>query len=53
MLNKGPIILVMNDEVGDKGYYYNKNDGLVQQAFDGLDIDEMRLRIEILRMLLN
>ncbi len=33
----------MKDEVGDKGYYYNKDDGLIQQVFDGLDIDETRL----------
>ena len=41
--NKVPILSVMKDEVGDKGYYYNKNDGLIQQVFDGLDIDETRL----------
>ncbi|MGH2116693.1 hypothetical protein [Aerococcus sp. L_32] len=41
--NKMTIISVMKDEVGDKGYYYNKNDGLIQQVFDGLDIDETRL----------
>lgn len=38
--NKVPILSVMKDEVGDKRYYYNKNGGLIQQDFDGLDIDE-------------
>lgn len=41
--NKVPILSVMKDEVGDKRYYYNKNGGLIQQVFDGLDIDETRL----------
>lgn len=27
--SKRPIPSVMKDEVGDKGYYYNKNDGLI------------------------
>ncbi|MGH2108691.1 hypothetical protein [Aerococcus urinaeequi] len=41
--NKVPILSVMKDEVGEKRYYYNKNGGLIQQVFDGLDIDETRL----------
>ncbi|MFW3497097.1 hypothetical protein [Aerococcus viridans] len=41
--NKVLTLSVIRDEVGDKGYYYNKNDGLIQQVFDGLDIDETRL----------
>ena len=41
--NKVPVLSVMKDELGDKRYYYNKNDGLIQQVFDGLDIDETRL----------
>ena len=41
--NKVPILSVMKDEVGDKRYYYNKNGGLIQQVFDGLNIDETRL----------
>lgn len=41
--HKVPILSVMKDEVGDKRYYYNKNGGLIQQIFDGLDIDETRL----------
>lgn len=41
--NKVPILSVMKDRVGDKIYYYNKIEGGIQQVFDGLDIDEMRL----------
>lgn len=41
--HKVPILSVMKDEVDDKRYYYNKNGGLIQQVFDGLDIDETRL----------
>lgn len=41
--NKVQILSVVKDEVGDKRYYYNKNDGLIQQVFVGLDIDETRL----------
>ncbi|QGS37370.1 hypothetical protein FOB80_07725 [Aerococcus viridans] len=40
---KVPILSVMKDDVGDKRYYYDKNGGLIQQVFDGLDIDETRL----------
>ena len=40
--NKVPIPSAMNDGVGGKRYYYNKNGGLIQQAFNGLKIDETR-----------
>lgn len=40
---KATILSEMKDEVGDKGYYYNKNDGLTQQVFDGLDMAETKL----------
>lgn len=41
--NKVPILSVMKDEAGDKRYYYDKNGDLIQQVFDGLDIEEIRL----------
>lgn len=41
--NQVPILSVMKDEVGDKRYYYNKNGGLIQQVFNGLEVDETRL----------
>lgn len=41
--NRVPILSVMKDEVGDKRYYYNKNGGLIQQVFKGLEVDETRL----------
>lgn len=50
--NKVRILSEMKDEVGDKRYYYIKNDGLIQQNFDGLDRDETGLWIQILRIIL-